>query len=1041
MEKPRAILTLEKRIVKVLQRVEFTYEPQIRGCFSVDNENEVIGLHLTDCNIKDLTIFSEFSKLKVLDISYNSNNDFNTIPALESLEYLSLSGNKITDIKFLARFKHLRKLNLYNNNIKDFSVLEGFKKLEYLLLENNDQNIDLSFVSKLSTLTEFLLRGKGTNISSLVNCKQLESLYLIACNLTEINFLSDLKNLKFLYLYDNPIKDASSLKVLKKLETLNLSNTNIASLNFITELINLHTLKLNDITNLSFDGLSKLENLENLYLNNTKSLSYNFISSLKRLKTLSVSNNKIDDISFLTDLKNLKDVNLDNNNVKDILPLLDLIKNGVTIDLFGTKNNVIKLSNNSIDKSLQTIIKNGNEAILRHFERIQNEGIDFIYEAKVTFVGEGSAGKTSLQQRLLNLNAGLPTEDNRTRGIKIYDWEFDQNSGNKYIAHTWDFGGQDVYYPVHRFFLTADSVFVLLASSRQSNHNFEYWIPTIFQFGGNSPIIIGQTCHDGNKVMWNDIGYYLSNNNFNIIKTGQLPYHELNLPNNNEGLKAMKDSIINQIFNLPHFGKGVPKSWIPVREAIASEAKSKPCISFDLFAEICRKTNFQKFEELTNVQDLASFLHSLGIILWYSDNKDLKDWVILQPDWAMNAVYEIIDDSEIQNRRGFILSTDFKRIWQGQSYAGKHNILKKMLEVFKIAFPKKHIKEDYIIPARLVSMPPEYEWPETESYLRLEYQYEFMPKGLVNQISAELSRSIKSDNDVWNNAVNLKNDTNTASGQIIENFYNRKISIKTKGKDARSLIIVIMNAMKDITDGYKGVTPTIIVPCNCIECQTNNKPSLFHYDRLISWSEKRDYVVCNESGEEILIEALLFTVGLSNPKKETKEKANKARTKPLKTFISYSKFDGESNKDGVNYLEDFKKHLAPLSTYNNLIQSWDDTLLIPGEDWNDKIENELRTSEIIFLLISKDFLNTKYIRETELKIITERQKNKECVVIPIIIKDCGWSDIEILKNLNALPRKGNVISSWQNNPNWKTIDQAWLHVYEEVKKIISDFKN
>src|SRR5262249_29134716 len=154
--------------------------------------------------------------------------------------------------------------------------------------------------------------------------------------------------------------------------------------------------------------------------------------------------------------------------------------------------------------------------------------------------------------------------------------------------HIWDFGGQDVYYPVHRFFITENSIFILLASSRQTHHNFDYWIPTIYQFGGESPIILGQTCYDGNKVPWNDLGAYIGNPNFNIIRTQSLPYYEINLLKNNEGLKLIKQTIINQVVNLPHYGKGVPRSWVPVRNILGEESKKVACISFDRFTEICK---------------------------------------------------------------------------------------------------------------------------------------------------------------------------------------------------------------------------------------------------------------------------------------------------------------------------------------------------------------------------------------------------------------------------------------------------------------------
>jgi len=688
------------------------------------------------------------------------------------------------------------------------------------------------------------------------------------------------------------------------------------------------------------------------------------------------------------------------------------------------------------------VVKQGKEAIKRYFERIKKEkGEEFIYEAKLTLVGDGSAGKTSLQVRLMNKNASLPKKETRTRGIEIKDWDMADsprslfkkylgNDGSKQIAHIWDFGGQDVYFPVHRFFLTENSVFVLLASTRVPQHNFEYWIPTIYQFGGKSPIILGQTCHEGNKVSWNDIGIYLGNSNFNIIRAQDPPYYQLNLPEENEGLDTLEQVIKEQITKLPHFGKGVPPSWKQARAAIAEERKIHACITFVKFREMCNEVNPEQFVRKEDFEDFANFLHQLGVILWYNKIEELKQWVVLQPEWALNAVYKIIDDPDVQET-GIIKQHDFGRIWEDRLYDDKHLILKKMLEVFKIAFPKKHNRQDYILPARMKSMPVEMKWKRDESCLRLEYKYEFMPKGLVNQLSAQMSRHIQ-DNSVWNNAVNLSNEKATA--QVEEDFYNRKITIRAKGKDARGLNMQIMAELDVIINEYRGVKPEIIVPCTCKKCLNSNDPTSFKYDKLIEWSETKETVTCNESDEKLSIDSLLFEVGLPNPTKEKRE--NRNGRKPLKSFISYSKFDGEETT-GVNYLEEFKSCLTPLTSYNNLISTWDDTLLIAGENWDNKIKEELNTADVIFVLMSNDLLKTKYVKETELKIAFEREANGECIVVPVIVRDCGWADIAWLGKNNAIPRKGHTISSWQGK--FQSKDEAWTHVYTEVKKMVESF--
>ncbi|WP_431212068.1 COR domain-containing protein [Puia sp. P3] len=119
--------------------------------------------------------------------------------------------------------------------------------------------------------------------------------------------------------------------------------------------------------------------------------------------------------------------------------------------------------------------------------------------------------------------------------------------------------------------------------------------------------------------------------------------------------------------------------------------------------------------------------------MWYSNNEELREWVVLQPGWIMNAVYRIIDDVELQNRHGLILPADFERLWSDGFYKGRQNVLKKMLQVFKIIFPQKTKKNTFILPARLLSIPKESIWPRDGVSLRLQYDYVFMPRGLVNQ--------------------------------------------------------------------------------------------------------------------------------------------------------------------------------------------------------------------------------------------------------------------------------------------------------------------
>ncbi|CUU08733.1 ATPase [Candidatus Kryptonium thompsonii] len=146
------------------------------------------------------------------------------------------------------------------------------------------------------------------------------------------------------------------------------------------------------------------------------------------------------------------------------------------------------------------------------------------------------------------------------------------------------------------------------------------------------------------------------------------------------------------------------------------------------------------------------------------------------------------------------------------------------------------------------------------------------------------------------------------------------------------------------------------------------------------------------------------------------------KDRKLKLFISYS------HRDEEPYVEEFKKHIAPLKE-NGLIEEWYDRKILPGEDYQSKIDNNLENADIICLFISANFLSSESCRQEKEKAL-ELRKKKGISVIPIILSPCGWLDDKDICKLLALPTDGKPILSFQNR------DEAWYNIYNGLKKII-----
>jgi len=141
----------------------------------------------------------------------------------------------------------------------------------------------------------------------------------------------------------------------------------------------------------------------------------------------------------------------------------------------------------------------------------------------------------------------------------------------------------------------------------------------------------------------------------------------------------------------------------------------------------------------------------------------------------------------------------------------------------------------------------------------------------------------------------------------------------------------------------------------------------------------------------------------------------------LKIFLSYAHAD-ESMKTQLDMnLIGLKK--------NNSIEVWQDRAIMPGDSWDDEIKNALATADIILLLISVDFNNSKYIWENELNIALKRHEKKEARVIPVILRTCDWADMPYAK-LQALPTGARPISSFADK------DEAYTNVAKGIRVVV-----
>jgi sulfatase modifying factor 1 len=146
----------------------------------------------------------------------------------------------------------------------------------------------------------------------------------------------------------------------------------------------------------------------------------------------------------------------------------------------------------------------------------------------------------------------------------------------------------------------------------------------------------------------------------------------------------------------------------------------------------------------------------------------------------------------------------------------------------------------------------------------------------------------------------------------------------------------------------------------------------------------------------------------------------------LKTFIIYARADAE-------FKQALRRQLRPLEQLG-WIELWDDSHLLPGEEWEKSIEAQLEVSDLVLMLVSAASLFSEFIQRKELKATLERKNRGATRFVPILIRDCLWEVLPEFQRVQMLPlddtRAVRAVETWPNQSS------AWAAAVRELNRLI-----
>lgn len=532
------------------------------------------------------------------------------------------------------------------------------------------------------------------------------------------------------------------------------------------------------------------------------------ICLLKKLEVLKLPKNKLSVLPInLYKLENLKELDLSGNYFSEFprivyrlpkLEFLSLQNNKLQylpddIYLLNINDYYLKSwieGNNFIEPSNE-IISAGKEAIKIFFEELK-ENSQPVNEIKVLFVGDGGAGKTSLINRLIS--GDFNSKELKTNGIVKKAYKF-----NEITANFWDFGGQTIYHSTHQFFLSKRSIYVLVLDGRKEQEE-EYWLKMIENFGENSKIfVIINKIDEHYQASLNEI--FLRDKYKNIVDICKISCQ------NESGLSDLKSKIEKEILSSEIIKEILPKNWFKTKEHL--ENMKNDFLDYEEFEKIC--DNYKVNPNAKKI--LINFLHDLGIILNFEENFKLKHTHIINPDWATEGVYNIINSEKLSEGLGLLNIHLLTEILDKEKYPiDKHLFLIELMKNFELCFEKDTNK--ILIPELLPKNEPNINL-EIEQPIKFRIKYDFLPKAVITRLIVK-EHNLIFNNLVWRKGVVLFNDKLNTYSIIREDTIEKRIDIIVFGEYKRELLSAIRLTFDKINENFRTnkISKKILLPDN-----------------------------------------------------------------------------------------------------------------------------------------------------------------------------------------------------------------------------------
>ena len=113
---------------------------------------------------------------------------------------------------------------------------------------------------------------------------------------------------------------------------------------------------------------------------------------------------------------------------------------------------------------------------------------------------------------------------------------------------------------------------------------------------------------------------------------------------------------------------------------------------------------------------------------------------------------------------------------------------------------------------------------------------------------------------------------------------------------------------------------------------------------------------------------------------------------------------------------------------NERVEEWWDRKLRGSDNLSGEIGTALENADVIMMLLSDAYLASESCRKEMDYAIKENGKRNK-IAVPVVIRECGWEEVEELRNIVALPRDAKPLV------RWPSVDSGIADIRKSMKSV------